>query len=103
MEIDEENREECRTCFKRGLYQDLHKKYKDALAKNAELVKLTSELYVENERLREKQQWSTASQVDDRLVRMYYCYFRQTATLNMCVFLFLLLCHKKPMLPSFPA
>ncbi len=29
MEIDKENREECRTCFIRGLYQDLHKKYED--------------------------------------------------------------------------
>ncbi len=56
MEIDEENREECSTCFIRGLYQDLHKKYEDALAKNVELVKLTSELCAENERLREKQQ-----------------------------------------------
>ncbi len=56
MEIDEENREESRTCFIRGLYQDLRKKYVDALAKNAELVKLTSELCAENERLREKQQ-----------------------------------------------
>ncbi len=55
MEI-EENREECRACFIRGLYQDLHKKYEDALAKNAELVKLKSELCAENERLREKQQ-----------------------------------------------
>ncbi len=57
MEIDEENREECRTCFIRGLYQDLHKKYEDAL-KNAEPVKLMSELCAENERLREKQQQS---------------------------------------------
>ncbi len=48
MEIDEENTEECRTCFIRGLYQDLRKKY-DKLAKNAELVKLTSELCAENE------------------------------------------------------
>ncbi len=56
MEIDEANREECRTCFIRGLYEDLHKKYEDALGKNAELVKLTSELCAENERLREKQQ-----------------------------------------------
>ncbi len=44
MEIDKENREECRTCFIRGLHQDLHKKYEDALVKNAELVKLMSEL-----------------------------------------------------------
>ncbi len=51
MEIDEENREECRACFVRGLYRDLHKKYEDALAKNAELVKLTSEQSAENERL----------------------------------------------------
>ncbi len=51
MEIDKENREECRTRFIRGLYQDLHKKYEDALAKNAELVKLTTELWAENERL----------------------------------------------------
>ncbi len=56
MEIDEENREECRSCFIRGLYQNLHKKYEDALAKNAELVKLTFELCAENERLCEKQQ-----------------------------------------------
>ncbi len=49
MEIDKENREECRACFIGG-YQDLHKKYEDASAKNAELVKLTSELCVENER-----------------------------------------------------
>ncbi len=46
MKIDEENR---------GLYQDLHKKYEDALAKNAELVKLMSELCAENEQLLEKQ------------------------------------------------
>ncbi len=37
----------CAPCL-RGLYQDLHKKYEGALAKNAELVKLTSELGVEN-------------------------------------------------------
>ncbi len=37
----------------------------------------------------------TASQVGDRLVRMNYCYFHQTATLNMCVFLFLLLFSQK--------
>ncbi len=56
MEIDEENnREECRICFIRGLYQDLHKKYEEALVRNAEL-KLTSELCAENERLCEKQQ-----------------------------------------------
>ncbi len=56
MEINEENREECRICFIRGLYQDLHKKYEDALVKNAELLKLMSELCAENERLHEKQQ-----------------------------------------------
>ncbi len=56
MEIDEKNREECRTCFIRGLYQDLRKKYEDALAKNAGLMKLTSELCAEIEWLREKQQ-----------------------------------------------
>ncbi len=56
MEIDKEKREECRACFIRALYQDLHKKYEDALAKNAELVKLTSELCAEEEQLREKQQ-----------------------------------------------
>ncbi len=50
MEIDEENREERRTCFIKELYQDLHKKYE------AELVKLTSELCAENEQLHEKQQ-----------------------------------------------
>ncbi len=61
MEIDEENREKCRTCFIRVLYQDRHKKYKDALAKNAQLVKLTSELCAENERLREKQSWKAKS------------------------------------------
>ncbi len=49
VEIDEENREECGTCFIRGQYEDLHKKYEDVLAKNAELVKLTSELCAENE------------------------------------------------------
>ncbi len=54
--MDEENREECRICFIRGLFQDLHKKYEDTLTKNAELVKLTSELCAENEQLREKQQ-----------------------------------------------
>ncbi len=56
MEINEENREECRACFIKGLYQDLHKKYDDTLANNAELVKLTSEPRAENERLHEKQQ-----------------------------------------------
>ncbi len=56
MAIDKENREECRTCFIRGLHQDLHKKYEDTLAKNAELVKLTFELCAENERLCKKQQ-----------------------------------------------
>ncbi len=56
MKIDEENREECRTFFIRGWYQDLHKKYEDALTKNAELVKLMSELCAENERLIEKEQ-----------------------------------------------
>ncbi len=40
----------------RGLYQDLHNNYEDALAKNTELVKLMSELCAENERLCEKQQ-----------------------------------------------
>ncbi len=49
MEIEEENEEECRTCFITGLYQDLHKNYEDALAKNVELVKLMSELCAENE------------------------------------------------------
>ncbi len=61
MEIGEENREECRTCFIRGLYQDLHKKYEDALVKNAELVKPMSESCAENERLCEKQSWKTKS------------------------------------------
>ncbi len=56
MEIVEENRKECRTCFIRGLYQDLHKKYEYLLAKNADLVKLMSELCADNEWLREKQQ-----------------------------------------------
>ncbi len=56
MEIDAENEEECRTCFIRGLYHYQHKKYKDAMVKNAELVKLMFELCAENERLREKQQ-----------------------------------------------
>ncbi len=56
MKINEEDRKEYRTCFIRGLYQDLQKKYEDALAKNAEQVKLMSELYAENERLLEKQQ-----------------------------------------------
>ncbi len=56
MEIDKEIREECRICFIRGLYRDLQKKYKDALATNAELVKVTSELCTENEGLHEKQQ-----------------------------------------------
>ncbi len=51
MEIDKENREECRTCFIRGLYQDLHEKYEDVLEKNAKLVKLTSEICAKNERL----------------------------------------------------
>ncbi len=37
----------------------------------------------------------TASQVGDRLVRMDYCYFHQSATFNMCVFLFLLLISQK--------
>ncbi len=55
MEINEENREECRAYFVRGLYQDLHKKYEDVLAKNAQLVKLTSKPRVENEQVREKQ------------------------------------------------
>ncbi len=58
LQIDEENREECKTYFIRGLHQDLHKKYEDALAKNAELVKLISELCAENEQLCEKQQQS---------------------------------------------
>ncbi len=48
-------RTERRTYFIRGLYQDLHKKYEDELAKNAELVKLTSELCAEKERLKKKQ------------------------------------------------
>ncbi len=58
MLIDEENREECRTCFIRGFHLDLHKKYEDALAKNTELVKLTFELCADNERLCEKRQYS---------------------------------------------
>ncbi len=37
----------------------------------------------------------TASQVGDGLMRMDHCYFHQTATLNMCVFLFLLLFSQK--------
>ncbi len=37
----------------------------------------------------------TASQVGDRLVCMDNCYFHQTATLNLCVFLFLLLFSQK--------
>ncbi len=41
---------------KRTVSRPAHKKYEDALAKNAELVKLMSELCAENERLREKQQ-----------------------------------------------
>ncbi len=56
MEINEENRGECRACFIKGLYQDLLNKYDDALAKNVELVTLTSELCAENEQLNGKQQ-----------------------------------------------
>ncbi len=58
MEIDKENKEECSTCFIKGLYLDLHEKYEDELLKNAELVKLTSELCAQNKRLREKHQSS---------------------------------------------
>ncbi len=101
MEIDEENTEESRTRFIRGLNQDLHKKYEDALAKNAELVKLTSELCAENERLHEKKTIVTASQVGDGLVCMEYCYFHQTAALNMCFSNFCCCFLKKPELPSF--
>ncbi len=43
--------------------------------------------------------WKTAivvaSQVGDGLVSMDYCYFHQTATLNMCIFIFLLLFSQK--------
>ncbi len=56
METDEENREERRTCFIRGLHEDLRKKYEVVLVKNAELVKLTCQLCAENERLHEKQE-----------------------------------------------
>ncbi len=56
MEIDKENRGECRACFIRGLNQDLHKKYENALVKNGELVKPTSEPCAESKGLREKQQ-----------------------------------------------
>ncbi len=56
MEIDKENREECKTRFIRGLYQDVHKKYENALTKNAEPVELTSELCAENKQLLEKHQ-----------------------------------------------
>ncbi len=38
---------------------------------------------------------NSQSQVDDGLVYMDYCYFHQTATLNMCVFLLLLLFSQK--------
>ncbi len=95
MGIDEENREECWTCFIKGLYQDLHKKYENALAKNAELGEAKVWTMCKEWATTRKTILVTASQVGDWLARVDYCYFHQTATLNMYVFLFLLLFSQK--------